>query len=177
MPSTHSTSISFFGTYLFALILLAPDSIRGVHPAFSHLLPFARAHEPLPPFVAWPLAVTILVGAVSVCWSRIYLGHHTVAQVCAGASLGTLCSAVALALWIGVDRLGEDRTLPARLASAPLLVAGGVRQHAPSVERFVDDSASIVLDAWKQRDARRLADLGDGAQALYNAVLYPETSK
>ena len=171
MPSTHSTSISFFGTYLFALILLAPESIRGVHPAFAHMLPFAHAHEPLPPFVAWPLALTILVGAASVCWSRIYLGHHTVAQVCAGASLGTLCSAVALALWIGADQLGTERALPERLTKAPALVAGGMRQHAPSVERFVDESASVVLNAWKQRDARRLGELGVGARALFDAVV------
>ncbi|KIO29312.1 hypothetical protein M407DRAFT_242663 [Tulasnella calospora MUT 4182] len=72
MPSTHSSVIIYYATYVsLAALLLRPE------PPWSALPQYFG-----PLFVA-PWAVTIAI-------SRIWLGHHTVEQVAAGSTVGVL---------------------------------------------------------------------------------------
>ncbi|KAM0065588.1 putative phosphatidate phosphatase [Helianthus debilis subsp. tardiflorus] len=67
-PSSHSNYMFFFATYFTLLTYQRYDMILKKQMSFAC-------------FVVWPLAVLTM-------WSRVYLGYHTVGQVCAGASLG-----------------------------------------------------------------------------------------
>ncbi|KAH9808029.1 hypothetical protein DFH28DRAFT_911603 [Melampsora americana] len=97
MPSTHSSSISFFGICLFLtsislpihrnligflkpilsnqsiLILLDPQSDDSLHNL--HLLQFIRI---------W-FGLSFLTFSGIVCWSRVRLGYHTPSQVIVGS--------------------------------------------------------------------------------------------
>ncbi|KAJ3977759.1 phosphatidic acid phosphatase type 2/haloperoxidase [Lentinula raphanica] len=72
MPSTHSTTITYYATY----ILLA-----SVYLPIHHTLPQSSITRILPPLVVVPWATVIAL-------SRIWLGHHTLSQVSAGCTLG-----------------------------------------------------------------------------------------
>lgn len=130
MPSTHSSSIAFFGVYLALCLLLLP-----IHPRVSAILPgYGLVHsvEALAYAVeqgraapqgvrttlqertrgeGWKDAVGegtragfagfVLLSAAAVMWSRIRLGYHTKAQVIAGASLGSLVAIGWFFLWTG----------------------------------------------------------------------------
>jgi len=74
MPSTHSTTIAFYGASLLLYVL------------------------PLAPLQA--LAGTAFCGAV--CWSRVRLGHHTWPQVGAGVALGAVLGFGQWLAWQGV---------------------------------------------------------------------------
>ncbi|KAF7294948.1 Galactose oxidase [Mycena indigotica] len=80
MPSTHSASVSFYATYITLSALQLP-----LHPS---LPPAAR----LFPVVAIPWAILVML-------SRIWLGHHTVAQIAAGCGYGIACAWLSLKLW------------------------------------------------------------------------------
>jgi len=69
MPSTHSSSIIFFATYI-TLQLFSSS---------------------LPQLAILFLSAAVIVTALSVVWSRVELGHHTRGQVIAGMVLGLLC--------------------------------------------------------------------------------------
>lgn len=72
-PSSHSQYMCFFSMYCTLLVtrrLHFADEFRRV---FVALLP-------------WPFALTVM-------YSRVYLGYHTTAQIMAGGSLGLLLGA------------------------------------------------------------------------------------
>lgn len=73
MPSTHSTTIAFYGTSLLLYVL------------------------PLNPIAA--LSGTAFCAAV--CWSRVRLGHHSWPQVGAGVALGSVLGLGQWAAWRG----------------------------------------------------------------------------
>ncbi|KAJ4487974.1 phosphatidic acid phosphatase type 2/haloperoxidase [Lentinula aciculospora] len=72
MPSTHSTIITYYATYVFLASLYLP-----IH----HTLPQSWTTRILPPLIVLPWAALIAL-------SRIWLGHHTLAQVSAGCTFG-----------------------------------------------------------------------------------------
>lgn len=138
MPSTHSSSIAFFGVYLALCILLLP-----VHPRVSAFLPgyslisdpteysssspgwlgdgVMRARRPLDDDRdrSWQeivgtgsrfiFAMTALACAGAVMWSRVRLGHHTPNQVLAGATLGCLVAAAWFFFWVGLPSPSSSR--------------------------------------------------------------------
>ncbi|KAK1426084.1 hypothetical protein QVD17_14752 [Tagetes erecta] len=73
-PSSHSNYMFFFATY-FTLL------------TYNKLGIILRSQMIVCVFVVWPLAVLTM-------YSRVYLGYHTVGQVFAGASLGTVVGLV-----------------------------------------------------------------------------------
>mgnify|MGYP002477546513 CR=1 FL=1 len=177
MPSTHSSSIAFFGTYLSLSSLLLP-----LHPRVTSLLPFwdrfatvaettlggpgaAQASFWRYAAGAWGQRITrvalaglFLAGTASVCWSRVRLGHHTRAQVVAGASLGSLIALGWMSLWLGLEGwstlVGRDlgRVLVGVTGrSAPEWLVHGIKEPAAVWERAGEDAAWVVLEAWKTR--------------------------
>ncbi|GAA6046449.1 hypothetical protein JCM3770_004929 [Rhodotorula araucariae] len=185
MPSTHSSSIAFFGTYLSLSSLLLP-----LHPRVTSLLPFwdrfSTLAETLGPGAAqasfwrycagaWGqratrtvLALFFLGGTASVCWSRVRLGHHTRAQVVAGASLGALIALAWMSLWLGVDgwsalagcNLGKALDGLGRVGAAtPEWLLHGVKEPALVWERAAEDAAFVALEAWKERRWDALREL------------------
>lgn len=165
MPSTHSSSISFFGTYLSLSSLFLP-----LHPRVISLIPFYSFIAPLSPSAVEPsfwrnflahwgeratrmgMAVFFLAGTGSVCWSRVRLGHHTRAQVIAGISLGSAVAICWLVLWLGVTETGslsgiDTSTVSTRLPGWSL---GGVKEQGAVWERAVEDAAFVAVEAWQQ---------------------------
>ncbi|KAJ3936856.1 MAG: hypothetical protein NXY57DRAFT_983912 [Lentinula lateritia] len=72
MPSTHSTTITYYATYILLASLYLP-----IH----HTLPQHWTTRIVPPLIVLPWAGLIAL-------SRIWLGHHTLAQVSVGCSFG-----------------------------------------------------------------------------------------
>lgn len=85
MPSTHSATISYYATF----IALAATRLP-VHPSLSSVPP--KFINPIAPVL---MTVTSLV----ICISRIRLGHHTLKQVGAGITVGTLFGLGWFAWW------------------------------------------------------------------------------
>ena len=162
MPSTHSSSIAFFGVYLSLSTLLLP-----LHPRVTSLLPYwdslaARALVEGPDHLVRygqqgtriALALVWLAGAASVCWSRVRLGHHTPAQVLAGAALGSTVAVAWLALWLGAEQIGLVKR-----ESWPAWVLGGVKQQGRVLESAGEDAGVVLLGAWRARDWAKLNEL------------------
>lgn len=100
MPSTHSSSIAFFGVYLSLCIW----NLRP-HPRFlPHLLSRHGDSGDFSPFVRLLLTSGVAFGAISVCWSRVRLTYHTPAQVLAGAGVGGTLAVLCFLLWQGYLR-------------------------------------------------------------------------
>ncbi|KAG1715693.1 hypothetical protein ID866_1456, partial [Astraeus odoratus] len=94
MPSTHSSSCTFFAAYAtFASIYL---------PLHSRLHPLAVYS----PIVMVPWAMLVVV-------SRVWLGYHTWPQVAAGTALGIGFASLWFRIW--VDDVGGVRTLGVNL--------------------------------------------------------------
>jgi len=70
MPSTHSSVISYYAAYTLLATLYFPRE-----------MPYASWPKWLPPLVVLPWAISIV-------FSRIWLGHHTLNQVLAGSAIG-----------------------------------------------------------------------------------------
>ncbi|GAA5883267.1 hypothetical protein JCM16303_007337 [Sporobolomyces ruberrimus] len=166
MPSTHSSSISFFGVYLSLSSLLLP-----LHPRFTSLIPFYDQNVPsLSPtttplyshhltshpferILRLSLASFFIFGSTSVCWSRVRLGHHTKAQVLAGASLGSTIAFVWLSIWLGIDGWSEligtnlRRLLPFTIKKAlPELLLTGLRESGQVWERAGEDLVWLLVE-------------------------------
>ncbi|KAL7334941.1 hypothetical protein PS15p_200493 [Mucor circinelloides] len=77
MPSSHSTAISFFTSYLTCVVLVTPT------------IPYK-----------YLLLIVFHCFSLSVVWSRVRLQHHTRAQVVAGTLLGAFLAIVAFLMWI-----------------------------------------------------------------------------
>lgn len=83
MPSTHSATITFFGTYIPLACIWLP-----IHPS----LPQSRFTWLVPPLIVVPWASLIAV-------SRIWLGHHTWQQVAVGCSYGFAFAWLWFTMW------------------------------------------------------------------------------
>jgi membrane-associated phospholipid phosphatase len=119
MPSTHSSSIAFFGVYLSLCIW----NLRP-HPRFlPHLLSRHGDSGDFSPVVRLFLTSAVAFGAISVCWSRVRLTYHTKAQVIAGAGVGSAIAVGCFVLW--------QTTL---------------RQHSKWAEGIVE---ALLLDVWQ----------------------------
>ncbi|KIK59909.1 hypothetical protein GYMLUDRAFT_261882 [Collybiopsis luxurians FD-317 M1] len=91
MPSTHSGSVAYYATYITLASLYLP-----VHDT----LPQSWLTRILPPLVILPMAGLIAV-------SRVWLGHHTWAQVSVGCSFGLVFGCSWFYLWThGLNELG-----------------------------------------------------------------------
>ncbi|KAH8921024.1 hypothetical protein BT69DRAFT_1264915 [Atractiella rhizophila] len=136
MPSTHSSSVAFFATYITLTCLYF-----HLHPRLVRLIPIESLtrlrllkFSPDAPIAASEINRTLIgvdvlsrtciavftAGAgAAICWSRIYLGHHTPPQVVAGASLGSVIGVLWFVLWntyaikydTPLQRLGENVVL------------------------------------------------------------------
>ncbi|KAI9480509.1 MAG: phosphatidic acid phosphatase type 2/haloperoxidase [Benjaminiella poitrasii] len=87
MPSSHSTAISFFSTYLQSLALSA------VHHTAE------EDNRTLKMTIVVMAIVAFYCFSIAVIWSRVQLGHHTRTQVVAGALLGAACALLAHTSW------------------------------------------------------------------------------
>ena len=93
MPSTHAATTSYYAASIILGCLYLP-----IHPT----LPSGLSVRILPPLIAFPCAVTIVM-------SRLWLGHHTTAQIVAGISYGVAFASVWFALWTrGLNSWGEQ---------------------------------------------------------------------
>lgn len=92
MPSTHSATITFYGTYITMACAWLP-----LHPT----LPESSLFRPSVTLVAVPWAFVVL-------GSRIWLGHHTTAQVVVGCAYGFTFACMWFFLWThGFSTLGK----------------------------------------------------------------------
>ncbi|KAF8350721.1 hypothetical protein F5887DRAFT_940608 [Amanita rubescens] len=92
MPSTHSTTISYFATFIVLACLRLP-----IHPS----LPSGTATRLVPPIMAVPWAILVVM-------SRVWLGHHTWPQVIVGVSYGVAFGSVWFSLWTdGLQQHGQ----------------------------------------------------------------------
>ncbi|KAI0322731.1 phosphatidic acid phosphatase type 2/haloperoxidase [Amylostereum chailletii] len=92
MPSTHSATITYFGTYIPLACAFLP-----IHPSLSYST-FTRLW---PPLVVVPCAILIAV-------SRVWLGHHTWPQVIVGCSYGAAWAFLWFRIWThGMSDFGQ----------------------------------------------------------------------
>lgn len=77
MPSSHSTAISFFTSYLTCVVLVSPT------------IPYK-----------YLLLIIFHCFSLSVIWSRVRLQHHTQSQVAAGTLLGAVLAVFSFMSWI-----------------------------------------------------------------------------
>lgn len=160
MPSTHSASIGFMGTYLvLSSLLLLP------HPRLKlHRVAIGSFEEPSSWTLAHRTASCLLFGtlAYSVWWSRVKLGHHTTAQVVAGGMLGCTIALLAFVEWQGQDWL-QEQGLAVPEAMRSLLTASGWKVFGSHLERIAEDAAFAGLEAYEKRDAHLLWQAVTGA--------------
>ncbi|GAA5844689.1 hypothetical protein JCM3766R1_005988 [Sporobolomyces carnicolor] len=173
MPSTHSSSISFFGVYLSLSSLLLP-----LHPRFTSLIPLYDRYVPPPSTIATSLyfhhltshplerivrlslAAFFVFGSASVCWSRVRLGHHTKAQVFAGAGLGSSIAFVWLSIWLGVkgwsQLVGRDLVGTHLVKYVPDVILSGLREPGQVLERAGEDLVWLLLESSRDGDFSRV---------------------
>ena len=142
MPSTHSSSIAFFGVYLSLCIW----NLRP-HPRFlPHLLSRDGDSGDFSPVVRLFLTSTVLYGAASVCWSRVKLTYHTQAQVVAGVAVGAIIAVGWFILW-------QER----------------IKVHAKWVEGLVDQLLAVSVDSWRTRSVQPLRENVAGLSGQWRA--------
>ncbi|KAE9396060.1 PAP2-domain-containing protein [Gymnopus androsaceus JB14] len=83
MPSTHSATMTYYATYILLASLYLP-----IH----RTLPQSWITRIGPPLVVLPWATVIAL-------SRIWLGHHTLAQVSVGCTFGFVFALSWFAMW------------------------------------------------------------------------------
>ena len=141
MPSTHSSSIAFFGVYLSLCIWNIKPHHRLLFRAFSR----HGDRDDFSPLVRLLLTASVLYGSASVCWSRVRLTHHTPAQVIAGAAVGSLIALLAFWNW------------QTNLAT----------QWAPFAEGAVEDLLLVSLESWQTRS---IQPISSSLSALYREI-------
>lgn len=147
MPSTHSSSIAFFGVYLSLCIW----NLRP-HPRFlPHLLSRHGDSGDFSPLVRLLLTSGVAFGAVSVCWSRVKLTYHTPAQVMAGASVGGILAVMAFMLWQGELRQYADTWDGAIEA----LYSGGLRSVREGSIYPLRENVNALHEQWRGSRVRR----------------------
>lgn len=84
------------------------------------------------------------------------MGHHTRAQVLAGAGLGSTIAFVWLSIWLGIDGwnqlLGMDLTqyLPNIIKGGlPELALTGLKEPGQLWERVAEDLVWVLLESWR----------------------------
>lgn len=175
MPSTHSSAIAFFGTYLSLSSILLP-----LHPRVKSLIPFSSTWlRPIGPGAVEPsfwrsftshygervtrisMAAMFLFGAASVCWSRVRLGHHTPAQVLVGATLGSLVAATWMTIWLGTSSTFELAGLDSSIVPGflPAWLSSGLQVQGRVWERAFEDALFLGIEAWRDRDWSKLGTL------------------
>lgn len=161
MPSTHSASIGFMGTYLIlASLMLAP------HPLLTRFYQ-TPANRVLSAILAGLLAT-------SVWWSRIRLGHHTKAQVVAGGGLGSTMAVLAFAQWEGSTWLSQHTTLCSTLpAICSYISREGWKVVGHRLEDITREACVAAVQAWKSRSLDMLWHVAQNAllaakQAVFN---------
>ena len=92
-----SLGLLLSGLLIVATMLLSPWVKLSLHAAFA-----AFAVLLLWPLPTWYLALAS-VAAAGICWSRVILGRHTVAEVLGGSLLGGLCGAC---FWLALRPYG-----------------------------------------------------------------------
>ncbi|PWY97243.1 PAP2-domain-containing protein, partial [Testicularia cyperi] len=102
MPSTHSASISFMGTYILLSSLLLP-----LHPSLA--ISQADNSTTYQMTRIW-LALFGVAAPLLVMWSRVRLGVHTRAQTIAGAALGIAKACLWFVVWNGTASLSGTDT-------------------------------------------------------------------
>lgn len=112
MPSTHSASISFMGTYIMLTSLLLP-----LHPSISL---GSQSHDDMTRL--W-LALLGIAAPIAVMWSRVRLGVHTPEQTVAGAALGVFNACISFLAWNGTMQLFGT------MGNTESLLAVGLRQR------------------------------------------------
>lgn len=170
MPSTHSSSMAYFGVYLSLCSLFLPlhKRVTALIPGLDYLALKAAVGEDVWQAALYDytqfatraaLAAFFLGGAASVCWSRVRLGHHTRAQVIAGASLGAVVATAWLATYLGLARFGEvtgttqwTAPLLAKLGElgVPARLTAGFTSQGQKVEDAVMGSVWEVKKAWDE---------------------------
>ena len=92
MPSTHSAIITFYGAYITMACAWLP---------LHQSLPDSALFRPL-------MTLMAVLWAFIVPGSRIWLGHHTIAQVVVGCAHGFTFACLWFSLWThGLSVLGE----------------------------------------------------------------------
>jgi dolichyldiphosphatase len=81
MPSTHSTALGFYLVYLWPLLPLISSSFLA------------------PTTELWVERAALLAITGLGLWSRVALGYHTLAQVLAGTTVGTVGALVWARTW------------------------------------------------------------------------------
>ncbi|KAK9897274.1 PAP2-domain-containing protein [Cystobasidium minutum MCA 4210] len=153
MPSTHSSSIAFFGVYLSLCIW----NIRP-HPRFlPHLLSRHGDSGDFSPLIRLLLTSGVAFGAISVCWSRVKLTYHTPAQVFAGASVGSILAVVCYAVWQNKLSIYAD-TWDAVIEN---IFQGGVNSLRQGSITPLRENVIAVYEQWRQhqRSARHVREL------------------
>lgn len=84
MPSTHSTALAFYFTYMWPLLPLLPQVSQHI----------------------WVERAAVTAIASLTLWSRVELGYHTVAQVLGGTSVGVVCALAWRGIWDAYPAIG-----------------------------------------------------------------------
>lgn len=151
MPSTHSSSISYFGTYLTLNSLMG--KIYYLHYREGNWMSPAVGHESvLREFYHRVGGMMFVFLAALVCWSRVKLGHHTPLQVLAGALIGASIGWIWFGLWSGF-RLPSS--VPALWNNQEWIVSEG---YGDRIEYQFDEFVSLLLEAWRMRDGGLIWD-------------------
>lgn len=149
MPSTHSSSIAFFGVYLSLCIW----NLRP-HPRFlPHLLSRHGDAGDFSPFVRLLLTAGVAFGAISVCWSRVKLTYHTPLQVVAGAAVGGTLAVLSFLFWQGYARQ-YSRVMEGVIED---LFSGGVRSVKEGSIQPLKGKVVTLHEQWRQ--SRRTSEL------------------
>ncbi|EGF97955.1 uncharacterized protein MELLADRAFT_46163 [Melampsora larici-populina 98AG31] len=167
MPSTHSSSISFFGIYLFLTSIFLPLHSRliiFIQPFVSsqtilNLLDQSDDPTQMPSntslhtsqFIRTFVGIGFLMVSGIVCWSRVRLGYHTPSQVIVGSLIGTILAITWFTLWIGTLTFNE-------IQSTSSSQRNGLIEWGDHLERIAEDSTYLVLEAWQMRDGGLLWD-------------------
>ncbi|KAI5476007.1 dolichyldiphosphatase [Pseudohyphozyma bogoriensis] len=156
MPSTHSSSIAFFGAYLALSTALLPlhPRIASLNPAQEQIMSLVddQVGAVLAKTTRGVIAAWWVIAAGTVCWSRVKLGHHTPAQVLAGASLGSVIAMMWLVLWIGVGEFVPQSVEVGWLRT-------GVREQGMVWEHAVEDAIMLAVEAYVRGGVREAVEV------------------
>ncbi|PWN53648.1 hypothetical protein IE53DRAFT_383822 [Violaceomyces palustris] len=144
MPSTHSASISFMGTYILFCSILLP-----LHPAFLSVTSSGTSNHAVLSETAtraW-ISVFSIMAPVGVMWSRVKLGVHTPNQTYAGAALGILKAFLWFTLWNGVSAWTAGNLLDS-LRGDDLIHVGLGARYGHSLDKFISGAVVGVAPRW-----------------------------
>jgi dolichyldiphosphatase len=140
MPSTHSATISFMGTYIMLSSLLLP-----LHPS----LILDRTSTQSDQMVRIWLALIGVAAPVLVMWSRVRLGVHTRAQTLVGAALGVVKAIVWFTLWNGTQIMTGTSSAPVLdAATFPSTLQVGLRATVGTrIDSLIRHTEATLRDA------------------------------